>query len=67
VPTGSVLVQLFDADDTDTALDAANVTIPAGSSSIFYSDLDEDSGQPVWLAGTLDETLACEDFTYEDL
>ncbi|HEY3497068.1 MAG TPA: hypothetical protein VGK73_20355 [Polyangiaceae bacterium] len=65
IPTGTdVLVELFDADDPNTALDSNTTTIPAGSAGIFYNEVGE--GGPVWQGFFLEENESCADFTYDD-
>jgi hypothetical protein len=68
IPTGdAVLVQMFDADAPDTALDFSPVTIKAGQDWIFYTDVQD--SEPVWDGGTLkaDSGVTCEDIKYTDI
>jgi hypothetical protein len=75
VPTGDdVLVQMYDADDTNNALDAGTINIPTGGDWIFYADLfdfpdDNVNGRvPVWNYKTVQsDTYTCADITYDDI
>ena len=72
IPSGpGVRVSLFDADAPDTALDSSTTTIPAGTESIFYSELDEETDPenpaPVWQGFGLESSESCQGFVYDDL
>jgi hypothetical protein len=68
IPTGEeVLVELFDKDVPDEALDSATATIGNGKHIIFYTDIAD--GSPIWEADALPDpdTVSCADIIYDDV
>jgi hypothetical protein len=71
IPQGAnVPIVMFDADDTDTALDDGHASIGAGQEWVFYTNLGgtEADPFPVIDGGALNQNgVKCEDVTYADI
>lgn len=70
IPSGAhVPLALFDADNTDAALDEKEAEVVSGDNWIFITNLDESGSEPTPIidGGALKATAGtCEEFTYAD-